>query len=472
MADFYGGIVDGTWRVHVVASVVQQNDGAALVRSVCYFQCVNTWSLSGINANYGAKANGQTASSSTSGGINVSTNGSQNLITKDVWVNKGRSGQSIGVGGYINVTGFKAGSSSANGTVSIGAKPSHRVSYNANGGSGAPGAQTKWYGERLNLSGTRPTRAGYTFQGWATSATGGVAYQPGANYTPDKDVTLYAVWKQSWKTPTFSSLSAFRCDKDGNAANDGTYCKVTVKWSVDTKVDTGNAGKTITLTAAKTGSAGTPVSTAISGTSGTFTKLLSGIDGSSSYTITATLTDKHLSVAKTVGIGPSSFILDINADGTGVGIGQAAPDKGVAIGGDPFTVNSIRVRGAGIVLYDNDGANPASVTIPDKYTFKDFNYIMCGFKTNDGHYFMQPAYHPDGKICLFGTMGVGSGSNLTVNDITFYKAAAWKFSGRTAVRQTTKQIALNNATPVTKVNDNVLALVAIIGFDHYKSTIL
>ena len=40
-----------------------------------------------------------------------------------------------------------------------------------------------------------PTRTGYTFQGWATSSGGGVAYQPGQGYANDADITLYAVWK-------------------------------------------------------------------------------------------------------------------------------------------------------------------------------------------------------------------------------------------------------------------------------------
>lgn len=76
----------------------------------------------------------------------------------------------------------------------ISAKTSYTVSYNANGGSGAPSAQTKWHGETLTLSSTRPTRTGYTFAGWATSAGGAVAYQPSGSYTANSAVTLYAKW--------------------------------------------------------------------------------------------------------------------------------------------------------------------------------------------------------------------------------------------------------------------------------------
>lgn len=77
----------------------------------------------------------------------------------------------------------------------IPALASYAVKYDANGGSGAPGQQTKYYGKNLTLSSTKPSRKGYTFQGWATSSTGGVAYASGATYSANSEVTLYAVWK-------------------------------------------------------------------------------------------------------------------------------------------------------------------------------------------------------------------------------------------------------------------------------------
>lgn len=81
----------------------------------------------------------------------------------------------------------------------------YNVSYNANGGTGAPGGQTKWYNEALTLSTAKPTRTGYTFQGWATSASGGVAYAAGANYTNNAAVTLYAVWKANTFTVKYDA---------------------------------------------------------------------------------------------------------------------------------------------------------------------------------------------------------------------------------------------------------------------------
>ena len=72
----------------------------------------------------------------------------------------------------------------------------YTISYHANGGSGAPSSQTKIHGETLTLSSAKPSRTGYTFQGWSTSYTATTAtYAPGASFTRDADTTLYAVWK-------------------------------------------------------------------------------------------------------------------------------------------------------------------------------------------------------------------------------------------------------------------------------------
>ena len=80
----------------------------------------------------------------------------------------------------------------------------YTVSYNANGGSGAPSSQTKTHGKDLTLSTTKPTRSGYTFLGWGTSSTATAAtYSAGGTYTSNSNVTLYAIWKKN-AAPTYT----------------------------------------------------------------------------------------------------------------------------------------------------------------------------------------------------------------------------------------------------------------------------
>ncbi len=84
----------------------------------------------------------------------------------------------------------------------------YTVSFNANGGTGAPAAQTKVKNAALTLSSVKPTRSGYTFMGWATTSTATAAqYQPGDSYTNNSGVTLYAVWQRDKIYVTQISLS-------------------------------------------------------------------------------------------------------------------------------------------------------------------------------------------------------------------------------------------------------------------------
>ena len=90
----------------------------------------------------------------------------------------------------------------------------YAVNYeaNANGDttvSDIPNAQTKTHGVALPLTVTNPTRDGHTFKGWATSADGPVAYQPGGQYLNDAPVTLYAVWEKLTYTVTISSGAGY-----------------------------------------------------------------------------------------------------------------------------------------------------------------------------------------------------------------------------------------------------------------------
>ena len=72
----------------------------------------------------------------------------------------------------------------------------YTITYDANGGTGAPEPQRKTHAVALQLSAVSPTREGYTFLGWAEEADAAEAqYQPGEEFTKDADIVLYAVWE-------------------------------------------------------------------------------------------------------------------------------------------------------------------------------------------------------------------------------------------------------------------------------------
>ncbi len=78
-------------------------------------------------------------------------------------------------------------------TIWVEPKPYYNVSYDANGGTGAPASQTKWHGETLGLRTGIPFKSGFAFKGWKGSDGG--TYGAGANYYGNTALTLTAIWE-------------------------------------------------------------------------------------------------------------------------------------------------------------------------------------------------------------------------------------------------------------------------------------
>ena len=68
------------------------------------------------------------------------------------------------------------------------------ITYDANGGTGAPEAQKAYSDESITISTVEPTRDEYVFKGWSTSRNGNIDYKPGETVVFNADTRLYAVW--------------------------------------------------------------------------------------------------------------------------------------------------------------------------------------------------------------------------------------------------------------------------------------
>ncbi len=76
-------------------------------------------------------------------------------------------------------------------------RPVYTVTYNANGGTGAPSSFRITANNLHIISSDAPVRPGYTFKGWALAATAtSPQYKGGSTMTVTKNVTLYAVWNK------------------------------------------------------------------------------------------------------------------------------------------------------------------------------------------------------------------------------------------------------------------------------------
>ena len=122
----------------------------------------------------------------------------------------------------------------------------YKITYNANGGSGAPGVQSYTYAASgtITLSSVKPIRTGYSFLGWSTNKSATTAtYGAGAAYNRNitANVTLYAIWKINTYTITYNAnggvvLGGACASENGSCsfsgtrticygANKGYYCK-------------------------------------------------------------------------------------------------------------------------------------------------------------------------------------------------------------------------------------------------------
>ena len=110
-------------------------------------------------------------------------------------------------GNYVGAGGTITANSNNNYTLTAQWKlNTYTISYNANGGTGAPSNQTKTYGVNLTLSSTKPTKAGYTFLGWSTNQNATSAtYSAGGTYTSNAAATLYAVWRANTYTLAYDA---------------------------------------------------------------------------------------------------------------------------------------------------------------------------------------------------------------------------------------------------------------------------
>ena len=116
---------------------------------------------SGAQTNYGMTASfgGKTITLNKFGTYASEGSGSS-IITYEATSNESFSRQITVTFTNFNDDNGDSASTTVSSTVDVPAWTSYNVSYNANGGSGAPSGQTKWKDQTLTLSTTKPTRTG------------------------------------------------------------------------------------------------------------------------------------------------------------------------------------------------------------------------------------------------------------------------------------------------------------------------
>lgn len=288
-----------------------------------------------------ANANGASNTVNTSFNTSTGSWSTKDITSASKRFTKGHNAYNVTLSGSVtNQSGYMNGTSSASQTITVPALAHHYVSFDANGGTGAPGRADKWYGEQVTIPTTKPTRTNYEFLGWSSSKSGSVEYQPGQKYwIADEDVTYYAIWKLLYVPPKFSNGLAIRTNSMTSTTADysGGYCYASFTYKVDTTIYPSNVAKSIVCKYYQDGS-----STGVTVTpTGDLNKASGTVNVhfqasiNSVYYIECTLTDTKDGTANiarsiTTGVLP----MEVANQGKSVGILSAAPKTaGLKLGG-------------------------------------------------------------------------------------------------------------------------------------------
>ena len=149
-----------------------------------------------------------------------------------------------------------SGGSSSGGDTPTPTSNTFNLTYNANGGSGAPSSQsctTTGTTCNITVSSTTPTRSGYTFQGWSNSSSATSAtYVANSQISLTANKTIYAVWTANSSTggDTGGETNNNTGDNTGGntSGNTGNNTGSDTNTDTDTNTNTGNDTNTDTDT--------------------------------------------------------------------------------------------------------------------------------------------------------------------------------------------------------------------------------
>ena len=226
----------------------------------------------------------------------------------------------------------------------------YTVKYDANGGTGAPNAQTKTYGKTLVLSKVIPVKTNYVFMGWGTSSSSStVVYKAGDNYVKNTSITLYGIWKIGYKKPKINNLVVERCLENGVLDEFGTYILVKCNWETE---------KTVTSIKVEYKSSASQVYEnskiiTASGTKGSIEEIIGSGDFSIelSYNVRITVADASGNTAVIKNVAQTHYDIDLLGGGGGVAFGKPAEINGVDFGMPIILRNGININ---IMTWSND----------------------------------------------------------------------------------------------------------------------
>lgn len=345
------------WNTKADGSGTAYAVGETLAAGAASITLYAQWSLITYTVTYNANGHGTAPSSQTKEYGKALTLKSAISATGYTFVRWNTNSSNTG-------TGYNAGASyTGNAALTLYAIWNHSITYNANGGSGAPATQTSLATSAITRSTTQPTRDGYIFTGWNTKADGsGTA--PSSLASGGASITLYAQWQPAITSVTIGSITLRRVATSGasdkTAADEGEYAYIKVPYTVQ-----GQAAAAVSMSiVAEADSGDDPTNLNISSyaisasktagntLSGNFEAKFSGCDVDIRSTFTVTITADNTSyssqadveVSKMAILATAFFTMDVKAGGKGVHFGGAATNNGFYVSMDPYFTKNININ--------------------------------------------------------------------------------------------------------------------------------
>lgn len=313
----------------------------------------------------------------------------------------------------------------------------YTITYNANGGSGAPASQKKTYGKNLTLSTAKPTRTNYTFLRWNTNASGtGTSYNSGGTYSVNAAATLYAVWSSNYTKPRITNRKVYRSNSSGTADEEGTYARVEFSWACDYTVSSIKVEwKLVSAASYSTTNAATVSASGTSGDSA-ITIGANALSKDSTYNVRITVTDSGGSTSSTILLSGTKYIIDVRAQGKGLAFGKPAEiDNYVDFGQDAIFNNLL-------VIY---GRNTNGALMQTFQPLNGNNNTIVGY----GHYAESSGNtHIYGHDINFGVSNTGG--NKVFYKPYYSKGDSWTLILSTAGYLTDAKREVNFQVPLSK----------------------
>ena len=173
------------------------------------------------------------------------------------------------------------------------------------------------------------------------------------------------------------SLSAQRCDANGNIDDEGAYMKISLSASISSLNSRNDARYTI----AYTDDAG--VAKTITGTGVSYTSSPIACDASRTKTVSATVSDMMASTSTSVTVPIAYTLMDYHSSGEGITLGAVATRKGFDCRMQSY-FNGNAIKEVGSPTADTDAVNVAYLIANCLSAKADDTYPSCYYRMVDG----------------------------------------------------------------------------------------